>query len=107
MFHLNSNWQDVIDVVGMGAMLDEEEEEPYLKTMTYVKMYVRSLADLFCTSVPYLPLLFQGVLASDSYESLHRSHRAKDQSWLRTSHPRAQFAKLSCCQQIHSNKQGK
>ena len=37
----------------------EEEEEPYL---LYLCMcVVRSLADLFCTPVPYLPLLFQGV----------------------------------------------
>jgi len=39
---------------------EEEEEEPYLRT--FACMY--ALLDLFCTPVPYLPLLFQGVSAS-------------------------------------------
>jgi hypothetical protein len=44
--------------------LEEEEEEPYLM---FVRSRAHVVADLFCTPVPYryLPLLFQGVSASD------------------------------------------
>jgi hypothetical protein len=40
---------------------DEEEEEPYLLKC----MFVQCPTCLVCTPVPYLPLLFQGVSASD------------------------------------------
>ena len=46
---------------------EEEEEEPYLSKIMYVCImcvHVRLLLISFCTPVPHLPLLFQGVSAS-------------------------------------------
>ena len=43
-----------------GVLTGQEEEEPYLRA---IMMYVRSLDVLFCSLVPYLPLLFQGISA--------------------------------------------
>jgi hypothetical protein len=43
-----------------GVLTGQEEEEPYLRA---IMMYVRSLDVLFCSLVPYLPLLLQGISA--------------------------------------------